>query len=68
MDLSLDGSEEVEIKDFGAVEIHKKVQAIIRKTDGSEKEINLELQINTENEVEYIANGGILQRVVRGRL
>jgi aconitate hydratase len=68
MDLNLDGSEEVEIKDFGAVEIHKKVQAIIRKADGSEKEINLELQINTENEVEYIANGGILQRVVRGRL
>ncbi len=68
LDLGLDGTEEIEIKDFGAVEPHKMVEAVVHKAGISDRTIKLELQIATENEVEYIAHGGILQRVIRGRV
>lgn len=64
--LSLDGTEEISLsgiaKDFkpGA-----KVQMTIKRADGKTETVNLVSRIDTQNELEYYRNGGILQYVLR---
>jgi aconitate hydratase len=60
LDLGLSGEEIIEISNLENLSPHKKVTAKI-----GNKTIELELQIFTETEVEYIANGGILQTVLK---
>ncbi len=58
--LNLKGDELVEILGLDSVSPHKIVDAII-----GEHKLQLELQIFTQNEVEYTNHGGILHRVIR---
>src|SRR5262249_19515567 len=60
--LKMDGSETIDIMGLAA-EIKPKmnVPAIITYQDGTQKEIILTCRIDTQNEVEYYRNGGILQ-------
>jgi aconitate hydratase len=58
--LNLAGSEKVTILDLEEISKRKKVRAKI-----GDKEVNLELQLYTDSEVEYIKNKGILQTVLK---
>jgi len=44
------------------------IEAIIKRTDGSETKVTLLSRIDTQNEVEYYRHGGILQYVLRNML
>jgi len=68
LDLGLDGTEEIELRGLETLSPHKAVEAVVRKNGASDRVIKLELQIATENEVEYMKHGGILQYVVHGRV
>ena len=58
-DINLSGSEKVTITGLDNLSPYKKIKAQI-----GEHMVELELQIYTESEVEYILNGGILQTVL----
>jgi aconitate hydratase len=60
LDLKLSGNEIVNIENLEDISPRKKVQATI-----GDKKIELELQIFTDSEVQYIINGGILQTVLK---
>lgn len=59
--LNLDGTELITILGLDNITPHKLVEAMIGK-----HKVKLELQIFTQNEVEYTQHGGILHRVLRG--
>ncbi|MAZ40071.1 MAG: aconitate hydratase AcnA [Legionellales bacterium] len=63
--LSLDGSETVSIKNIAQLAPRKEIEATIKYKDGTEKQVILLCRIDTEQEVEYYHNGGILQYVLR---
>ena len=63
-DLKLDGTETVTINGLDDLSPRKIVKATISGKNGS-MTIEVQLQIFTEIEVRYIANGGILQSVLR---
>lgn len=44
------------------------IHAIIQHEDGSKEEVILQSRIDTQNEIEYYRNGGILQYVLRNML
>lgn len=44
------------------------IKAIIQREDGSKTEVVLQSRIDTQNEIEYYRNGGILQYVLRSML
>ncbi|HVK82018.1 MAG TPA: hypothetical protein VM915_15560, partial [Verrucomicrobiae bacterium] len=44
----------------------QKVTLRIQGADGSVRELEVACRIDTENEVEYLRNGGILHYVLRG--
>ena len=48
--------------------IHGKFNCEIKHKDGSSKTIKVLCRIDTENEVEYYKNGGILQYVLRNMI
>jgi aconitate hydratase len=68
-DLKLDGSEEFDIEGFSG-KITPKMDIIckIKRTNGNVDKITLQCRIDTENEIDYINHGGILQYVIRGLL
>lgn len=65
-DLNFDGSEELEIIDL-TNSIKPKIDVLckIKRADGKIDEITLQCRIDTENEIDYVKNGGILQYVIR---
>ncbi|MCB9992157.1 MAG: aconitate hydratase AcnA [Hyphomicrobiaceae bacterium] len=63
--LGLTGDEEVSIGDVGAITPRSTVPVTIRFADGSEKQIQTLCRIDTENELDYFLNGGILHYVLR---
>lgn len=63
-DLKLDGTETIDINGLDNLSPLKTVSATISGKNGS-MTIELQLQIFTEIEVKYIANGGILHSVLR---
>jgi aconitate hydratase len=64
-DLKLDGSETFDIiLDESHLKPHQKIVCIINGT----RKINLELQIYTDIEIEYIKHGTILHKVIRNEL
>ncbi len=63
--LNLDGSETIDIAGLSDITPYKQIEALIKKAGVPDRKITLEAQIFTKNEVEYIAHGGILQRVIR---
>ncbi|WP_420560109.1 aconitate hydratase AcnA [Tepidicaulis sp.] len=64
--LGIDGSETVTIEDLSSVKPRQKVKATITYKDGSVKDITLLARIDTQDEVDYFNNGGILPYVLRG--
>jgi len=63
--LGLDGSETVSIEGLAHVKPRTKVNAIISYKDGTKQVIELLCRIDTQDEVEYYENGGILPYVLR---
>tara|TARA_R110000824_G_scaffold137637_1_gene301884 strand:- start:415 stop:3666 length:3252 start_codon:yes stop_codon:yes gene_type:complete len=63
--LGLDGSETVSIEGLAHVKPRTKVKAVITYKDGTRKAIELLCRIDTQDEVEYYENGGILPYVLR---
>lgn len=67
--LNLSGRETFDIVGLGdAMKPGMDIQAVVHYEDGSEKEITLLCRIDTQNELEYYNNGGILQYVLRNML
>ncbi|MGB3408003.1 MAG: aconitate hydratase AcnA [Jannaschia sp.] len=63
--LGLTGEEQVTIEGLGDVKPLQEVPATIKMADGSEKTITLKCRIDTEVEIDYIKNGGVLHYVLR---
>jgi len=66
--LRLDGSERFDFRDLAAVQAGGKVTALLQRADGRKEELVLQCRIDTNNELEYWKNGGILLYVLRGLL
>ncbi len=63
--LGLSGEETVSIADIAGIAPRANVAVRIRKPDGSEIMIKTLCRIDTENELDYYRNGGILHYVLR---
>ena len=63
--LGLDGSETVSIEGLAHVKPRTRVKAVITFKDGTKQAIDLLCRIDTQDEVEYYENGGILPYVLR---
>jgi aconitate hydratase len=63
--LGLDGSETVSVEGLENVKPRQKVKVTITSTDGNKTVIDVLCRIDTQDEVEYFENGGILQYVLR---
>jgi len=67
--LNITGSELVTIVDIDkGVNPREEIACEIKYKDGTSKTVNLLCRIDTENEIEYYKNGGILQYVLRNML
>ena len=63
--LGLDGSEIITIEGLKGVTPRAKVKLLIERTDGSSQVVDVLARIDTQDELDYYANGGILQYVLR---
>ncbi len=63
--LGLDGSEIITIEGLKGVTPRAKVKVLIERTDGSRQTVEVLARIDTQDELDYYANGGILQYVLR---
>ncbi len=63
--LGLDGSETFGIQGIRDIKPGKILHVTAKKTDGSEVKFEVISKLNTDIEVEYVANGGILPCVLR---
>ncbi|MDX1781757.1 MAG: aconitate hydratase, partial [Thalassovita sp.] len=63
--LGLKGDETVAISGLDSIQPLQEVPCTITYGDGSEKTIQLKCRIDTEVEIEYIENGGVLHYVLR---
>ena len=63
--LGMDGSEIISLTGLEKITPHMDVKMTITFADGATKETTLLCRIDTEDEVDYFYNGGILQKVIR---
>lgn len=63
--LKLDGTEKVSINIPDNLTPFMTMTAVIERADGSKENVELLSRIDTQNEIEYYKNGGILQYVLR---
>ena len=64
--LKLDGSETITIEGVsGKIKPRQKVKMVITNSKGAKKTISLLSRIDTQDEIDYFQNGGILQYVLR---
>lgn len=63
--LGLKGDEEVSIEGINAIKPRQQVEVQITKADGSKVTANTTVRIDTDNELDYYRNGGILHYVLR---
>ncbi len=63
--LGLTGNEKVSIAGLSSLTPRQEMKATIEMADGSSKEITLLSRIDTEDELDYFNNGGILHYVLR---
>ena len=63
--LGLKGDEQVSIEGIGDLKPRQAVQVLIKKSDGSEVTADTIVRIDTDNEMDYYHNGGILHYVLR---
>lgn len=66
--LKLVGTEKFDITGLNKMKAKSKMDCTITRTDGSQEKIQLQSRIDTEKEMEYFRNGGILQYVLRSLL
>jgi aconitate hydratase len=64
--LGLTGAETVSIADVAELKPRQPVTVKITRPEGNVLEVSVLCRIDTENEVEYLRNGGILHYVLRG--
>jgi aconitate hydratase len=64
--LGLTGAETVSIAGVGALAPRQRVKLKIQRAAGKADDLEVLCRIDTENEVEYFRNGGILHYVLRG--
>ena len=64
-DLDMKGNEVVSIRDVKHLKPRQTVEVLIEYPDGEQRVIGATLRIDTENELEYYKNGGILHYVLR---
>ncbi|MGP1275779.1 MAG: aconitate hydratase AcnA [Caulobacterales bacterium] len=65
--LGLKGDETVTLDGVSAITPRADVKAVITSSDGTQKSVTLRAAIDTENELDYFRNGGILHYVLRQR-
>jgi aconitate hydratase len=63
--LGLDGSEVISIEGLKGVKPRAKVKMVVAYADGTKKVVDVVCRIDTQDELDYYANGGILQYVLR---
>ncbi|MCR9269225.1 MAG: aconitate hydratase AcnA [Hyphomonadaceae bacterium] len=63
--LGLKGDEEVTIEGINDIKPRQRVEVQITKADGSKVTANTTVRIDTDNELDYYRNGGILHYVLR---
>jgi aconitate hydratase len=63
--LGLTGDERVSISGIADIQPRQMVAVDITKPDGFKRTINVRCRIDTENELDYFRNGGILHYVLR---
>ncbi len=63
--LGLSGNETVSIAGLAAIEPRQNLEAEITSEDGSTRKVTLLVRIDTEDELDYYRNGGILHYVLR---
>ena len=63
--LGLDGSEQVTIEGIGAINPRQDLDVVIKKANGETVTASTLVRIDTENELDYFRNGGILHYVLR---
>lgn len=63
--LGLDGTEQVCISGIATIEPRQSLDIAITKKDGATIKVRTKVRIDTENELEYYRNGGILHYVLR---
>jgi aconitate hydratase len=63
--LGITGEEKVTIEGIETIEPQQTLKATIAFADGSTKDISLRCRIDTEDELSYYLNGGILHYVLR---
>ena len=66
--LKLTGEETFDIDDVAKMKPGGKLACTIHRKDGSQEKIELQSRIDTEDELAYYTNGGILQYVLRNLL
>jgi aconitate hydratase len=64
-ELGLTGKEQVSIKGIETIKPRQKLEVEITKEDGSRITAHTIVRIDTENELDYYRNGGILHYVLR---
>jgi aconitate hydratase len=64
--LGLKGDEQVSLSGVAGLGPRQKVTLRIKGADGAVRKLEVACRIDTENEVEYLRNGGILHYVLRG--
>jgi len=64
--LGLTGDETVSISGVAGLGSRQKVTLKITRSNGKTEDLEVHCRIDTENEVEYLRNGGILHYVLRG--
>lgn len=63
--LGLDGSEKVSLKPVGELKPKMEFEMTVTKNDGSSQTVNVVSRCDTQDELDYFKNGGILQYVLR---
>ncbi len=63
--LELDGSEQVSISGISSINPRQDLDVVITRADGSTVTASTTVRIDTENELDYYRNGGILHYVLR---
>ncbi len=63
--LGIKGDEQVTIEQVAEIKPRQTLEVKVRRADGSETRFNARVRIDTENELDYYRNGGILHYVLR---
>lgn len=66
--LELNGSEEISIEGIKTLAPQKLLTVTVKRADGSTEQFDARCRIDTQNELTYYQNGGILQYVLRSML